>query len=162
MVLKLDDGTKVTGRTVVIASGARYRRPRINGLTRFEGRGIWYWASPVEAAMCADQDVILVGGGNSAGQAAVYLAGHVRSVTMMVRARGLAVSVSRHLIDRIAALPNITLLTEAQITALEGKADLETVRWTGPADDDQAPIRHVFLFAGADPASDWLSDCGVA
>lgn len=162
MVLKLDDGTKVTGRTVVIASGARCRRLRINGLTRFEGRGIWYWASPVEAAMCADQDVILVGGGNSAGQAAVYLAGHVRSVTMMVRARGLAVSVSRHLIDRIAALPNITLLTEAQITALEGKADLETVRWTGPADDDQAPIRHVFLFAGADPASDWLSDCGVA
>lgn len=162
MVLKLNDGTKVTGRTLVIANGARYRRPRINGLTRFEGRGIWYWASPVEAAMCADQDVILVGGGNSAGQAAVYLAGHVRSVTMMVRARGLAVSMSRYLIDRIAPLPKITLFTETQITALEGEADLETVRWTGPDGEDQAPIRHVFLFAGADPASDWLSDCGVA
>lgn len=112
--------------------------------------------------MCADQDVILVGGGNSAGQAAVYLAGHVRSITMMVRARGLAASMSRYMIDRIAALLNITLLTETQITVLEGEADLELVHWTSPACDDQAPLRHIFLFAGADPASDWLSDCGVA
>lgn len=136
MVLELDDGTKVTGRTVIIASEARYRRPRINGLTRFEGRGIWYWAPPVEATMCADQDVILVGGGSSAGQAAVSLAGHVRTVTTIVRARGLATSMSRYLIDRIAALSNITLLAETQISALEGKADLETVRRTGPAGDD--------------------------
>ena len=105
IAVKLDDGTTVSGHAVVIASGARYRRPRIEGLTRFEGRSIWYWASPVEAALCADQDVILVGGGNSAGQAAVYLAGHVRSVTMMVRARGLAASMSRYLITASGPCP---------------------------------------------------------
>ena len=160
--LHLDDGGTVSARSVVIASGARYRRPRISGLERFEGRGVWYWASPVEARMCAGSDVILVGGGNSAGQAAVYLAGHARRVTMMVRASGLEASMSRYLIDRIAGLPNVEVLTRTQITALHGDGGgLEAVTWSGPDGERSAPIRNVFLFVGADPASDWLGGCAV-
>src|SRR6185369_4250699 len=97
-------------RSVVVASGARYRRPEIENLSKFEGRGVWYWASPIEARLCADQEIVLVGGGNSAGQAAVFLSGHARKVFMVIRGGGLGASMSRYLIERIEATPNIELV----------------------------------------------------
>ncbi len=118
--LEVDGGEPVLARTVVVASGAHYRRPPIANLQEFEGRGIWYWASPIEAKLCAGEEVILVGGGNSAGQAAVFLSAQAAKVRIMVRGRGLADSMSRYLIDRIAATPNIELMTETEIVALEG------------------------------------------
>jgi thioredoxin reductase (NADPH) len=150
----------------VVASGARYRRPAIADIARFEGRGVWYWASLIEARLCLGQEVVLVGGGNSAGQGAVFLSAHAARVRMMVRGAGLAESMSRYLIDRIAATPNIELMTETEIIALDGPAGagLEKVRWrNGRASQEQeAPIRNVFLFVGADPATEWLQGCGVA
>ena len=107
-------------RSVVVASGARYRRPEIENLDRFEGRGVWYWASPIEARLCAEQEVVLVGGGNSAGQAAVFLSGHARKVYMVIRGGGLGASMSRYLIERIEATPNIELLFNTEVVALEG------------------------------------------
>src|SRR6266496_2433609 len=156
----------VRSRTVVIATGARYRRPDCAELKALEGRGVWYWASPIEAKACAGQEVALVGGGNSAGQAAVFLAGHAAKVWMLVRGAGLAASTSRYLIDRIAAIPNIELRTRTEIVALEGSREsgVESVRWRhrdSGAEDTRA-IRNVFLFLGADPATEWVKDCGVA
>ncbi len=164
-VLRTEDDRRFRARAVVIASGARYRRPDLPGLAEFEGRGVWYWASPVEAQFCARQEVILVGGGNSAGQAAVYLAGHAARVRMMVRGEGLAATMSRYLIDRIEANPAIELMTRTEITALSGDASgLRGVTWrhrdTGAT--DAGPIRNVFLFVGADPATGWLAGCPVA
>ncbi|MDB5454541.1 MAG: thioredoxin reductase [Caulobacter sp.] len=163
--LVLNCGERIRSRAVVVASGARYRRPDLDALPEFEGKGVWYWASPIEAKLCAGEEVILVGGGNSAGQAAVYLSGHAAKVRMMVRADGLAESMSRYLIDRIAAAANIELMTRTEIVALEGDADrgLERVRWRDRESgaEDEAPIRNVFLFVGADPATGWLAGCGV-
>ena len=134
---------------MVVASGARYRRPAIEGLAQFEGRGVWYWASPIEARLCAGEEVVLVGGGNSAGQAAVFLAGNAAKVRMMVRGPGLAESMSRYLIDRIEATPNIELMFQTEIVALQGAPDvgLERVRWRhrGSGTEAEAPIRNVFL-----------------
>ena len=115
----------------MVASGARYRRPEIENLDAFEGRGVWYWASPIEAKLCADQDVVLVGGGNSAGQAAVFLSAHARKVYMIIRGGGLGASMSRYLIERIEATPNIELLFNTEVVGLEGGEDaaLERVRW---------------------------------
>jgi thioredoxin reductase (NADPH) len=165
LVIDLGDGQAVRSRAVVIATGARYRRPAIANLADYEGRGVWYWASPIEARLCAGEEVFLVGGGNSAGQAAVFLAAHAAKVRMMVRATGLAASMSRYLIDRIAATPNIELLTESEITALEGRPDsgLQTVHWRNRKSGAEAisAVRNVFLFVGADPATDWLAGCGV-
>jgi len=166
MRLELADGPTVRSRTVVIASGARYRRPECSNLAAMEGRGVWYWASPVEAKMCAGEEVVLVGGGNSAGQAAVFLAGYVKKVSMLVRGPGLAASMSKYLIDRIVATPNIELLTRSEIIHLTGSplSGLETVTWQQHESGETVtrPIRHVFLFLGADPATDWLRDCDVA
>lgn len=162
--LRTEDGRIYAARTVVIASGARYRRPPIDRLAEFEGRGIWYWASPVEAQFCAGQEVALVGGGNSAGQAAVYLAGHAQKVRMMVRGPGLAETMSRYLIDRIAADPRIELMPHTEIVALEGDASgLRGITWRDRqhGHSTSAPIRNLFLFIGADPASEWLASCGV-
>jgi thioredoxin reductase (NADPH) len=163
--LQLDDDERVEARTVVVASGARYRRPAIEDLARFEGRGIWYWASPIEARLCAGEEIILVGGGNSAGQAAVFLSGHAAKVRMMVRAAGLAESMSRYLIDRIEATTNIELMIQTEIVALHGasNAGLERVRWRDhrAGVETEASIRNVFLFVGADPATSWLDGCGV-
>jgi thioredoxin reductase (NADPH) len=163
--LSIDCGEHVRARAVVIASGARYRRPAIDQLTAFEGRGVFYWASPIEAALCTGQEVVLVGGGNSAGQAAVFLSRYASTVRMLVRSASLAASMSRYLIDRIAATANIDLMTETELVALEGtpEAGLERVRWRTRSSDAQtsAEIRHVFLFVGADPATGWLSGCGV-
>ena len=158
-------GQNISAKSIVVASGARYRRPAIDNLDAFEGRGIWYWASPIEGRLCKDQEIILVGGGNSAGQAAVFLSSHASKVRMMVRGESLADSVSRYLIDRIEATPNIELMVCTEIIALEGAPDagLERVRWRNRKTSVEASgdIRNVFLFVGADPATKWLSDCGV-
>ncbi len=131
LALELADARTVRSRTVVVATGARYRRPDCADLKVLEGRGVWYWASPIEAKMCAGQEVVLVGGGNSAGQAAVFLAGHAAKVWMLVRGAGLAASMSRYLIDRIAAIPNIELRTRTEIVELKGSREsgVESVRW---------------------------------
>jgi thioredoxin reductase (NADPH) len=166
LTLEVEGGDPIQARTVVVASGARYRRPAIADIARFEGRGVWYWASRIEARLCAGEEVVLVGGGNSAGQAAVFLSSHALKVRMAVRGPGLAESMSRYLIERIAATSNIELMTQTEIVALAGApgAGLEKVRWRdGRAGaETEAPIRNVFLFVGADPATDWLQGCGVA
>ena len=166
MRLELGDGRTVRTRTVVIATGARYRRPDCTNLAAMEGRGIWYWASPIEAKMCAGQEVVLVGGGNSAGQAAVFLSSYVAKVWMLVRGPGLAASMSKYLIDRIAATPNVEILTQTQIVGLSGSREsgVESVTWRSRESGkiETRPVRHVFLFLGADPSTDWLKDCDVA
>lgn len=163
--LRLGPEESATARTVVIASGARYRRPDLPGLDVFEGGSIHYWASPLERKLCASQEVVLVGGGNSAGQAAVFLAGQAAKVWLMIRAPSLEASMSRYLIDRIAGLANIELVTETEIAQLHGASGaLEAVTWqnrsTGAA--TTRPIQHVFLFIGADPNTGWLADGNVA
>src|SRR5450432_272410 len=163
--LALDGGESVRARSIVVASGARYRRPEIENLGGFEGRGVWYWASPIEARLCAEQEVVLVGGGNSAGQAAVFLASHARKVQMIIRGGGLGASMSRYLIERIEATPNIELLFNTEVVALEGSEDgsLARVRWRSRlgGDEQGADIHNLFLFVGADPATGWLDGCGV-
>lgn len=163
--LDVGDGETVRARTVVIASGARYRRLDIANLAEFEGTSVHYWASPIEARLCAGQEVALVGAGNSAGQAAVYLASHVGKVWLLARGSSLDVSMSRYLVERIRAQPNIEVLTGTEIEALDGhEGNLATVRWrdreSGVAMTH--PIRHLFLFIGADPNTDWLANCNVA
>jgi thioredoxin reductase (NADPH) len=166
LLLHLSSGTIVKARTTVVASGARYRRPDIPDLSKFEGRGVWYWASPIEARLCRNEEIIVVGGGNSAGQAAVFLRDFAAKVWMLVRGPSLAHSMSRYLIDRIDAIENIEVLTETEIVALSGSREgqLERVRWrhkpTGK--ETEKPIRHVFMMIGADPATGWLKDSGVA
>ena len=113
--LATECGQSLRAKSVVVASGARYRRPEIENLDDFEGRGVWYWASPIEARLCAEQDVVLVGGGNSAGQAAVFLSGHARKVHMVIRGGGLGASMSRYLIERIEATPNIELVFNTEV-----------------------------------------------
>ena len=163
--LSLTDGRKLRAKTIVIASGARYRRPDVPGLGEFEGRGVSYWASAFEAKMCAQVEVALVGGGNSAGQAAVYLAQSSAKVHLLVRGAGLAASMSRYLIDRIDATPNIELHRHTQLTALHGDAHgtLAAITWRDERTgiEERRPIGHVFLFVGADPETSWLQGCGV-
>jgi thioredoxin reductase (NADPH) len=164
--LTLSDGRKLRSRTVVIASGARYRRPDVPRLGDFEGRGVWYWASALEAKICADTEVALVGGGNSAGQGAVFLAQSAAKVHVLVRSAGLAASMSRYLIDRIDATPNIELHAQTQLSQLHGDmaGGLAGVSWRKRESgvEEQRPIRHVFMFAGAEPETRWLAGCGVA
>ncbi len=161
--LQLTNGGSVQARTIVVASGARYRRPAIPNLEVFEGRGISYWASPVEAKLCEGEEVALVGGGNSAGQAVVFLAPKVKRLHLVVRGPGLQASMSRYLIDRIAALPNVVLHTGKEVVQLEGD---ESTGLTGAVFRERAtgatrtcPLRHLFLFIGADPNASWLSGC---
>ena len=159
-------GHTLRARSIVVASGARYRRPEIENLAVFEGRGVWYWASPIEAKLCAGQDVALVGGGNSAGQAAVFLSSHARKVYMMIRGGGLGASMSRYLIERIEATPNIELMFNTEVVGLESDDDaaLARVHWRSrlaPDDVQSLDIRNLFLFVGADPATGWLDGCGV-
>lgn len=163
--LDLAGGERIRSRSIVIASGARYRRPSVADLQVYEGKGVWYWASPIEAKFCAGQEVIIVGGGNSAGQAAVFLSCAAGNVHVMIRGNGLAETMSQYLVDRIAAAPNIALHTRTQLTGLEGTPEigLERVRWRseGSEQEREKDIRNVFLFIGAEPATAWLSDCGV-
>ncbi len=164
-VLKLSNAESVSARSIVIASGARYRRLAVDGLESFEGASVHYWASPLEAKLCAGQEVALVGAGNSAGQAAVYLASQASKVWLLVRGPELAASMSRYLVDRIAGLPNVQVLTQTNVTGLEGRDGiLEAIRWRRGASGEevQQPIRHLFLFIGAEPNTDWLAGSGVA
>src|ERR1700726_2898026 len=166
LALRLDDGRRVKASTMVIATGARYRRLDVPNLRDFEGRGVWYWASPIEARLCRDEEIVLVGGGNSAGPAAVFLRRFAAKIWMLVREPSLAESMSQYLIDRIEAADNIEVLTQTEIVALYGspKNQLERVRWRNNVAGEQTekPIRHVFLFIGADPATTWLKDSAVA
>jgi thioredoxin reductase (NADPH) len=161
--LEFTNGGAARARTVVIATGARYRRPPISNLSAFEGRGVSYWASPVEAKLCEGEEVALVGAGNSAGQAVVFLASKVKRLHLVVRGRGLEASMSRYLVDRIAALPNVEMHTGTEVVALEGdevaglSATVFRERATGTA--RRCPLRHLFLFIGADPNAAWLNGC---
>jgi thioredoxin reductase (NADPH) len=164
-VLKLANDERANARSVVIASGARYRRLAVENLEAFEGSSVHYWASPLEGKLCAGQEVALVGAGNSAGQAVVYLASQVAKVWILVRGSNLESSMSRYLIDRIAGLANVEVVTRAQVSGLEGTGGmLEAVRWRRDASGEEVrrPIHHLFLFIGADPNTDWLAGSGVA
>jgi thioredoxin reductase (NADPH) len=164
--LELERGKPTKATAVVVASGASYRRPDIPNLRDFEGRGVWYWASPIEARMCRNSEIVLVGGGNSAGQAAVFLSRHARKIWMLVRGPSLDATMSHYLIDRIKETPNIEVLTETELVALAGNEEgrLTRVRWRHKRSgkETEKPIRNVFLFIGADPATKWLEGCGVA
>jgi len=165
LTLILSDERKIRSRSVVIASGARYRRPDVSRLNEFEGRGIWYWASALEAKSCAAEEVVLVGGGNSAGQAAVFLAQHAAKVHILIRGPGLAASMSRYLIDRIEATPTIELHAHTELTQLHGEpgGGLDAISWRNSRSGEETKrlVSHVFLFVGADPETDWLAGCGV-
>jgi thioredoxin reductase (NADPH) len=164
-VLQLSNAERVSARAVVIASGARYRRPPVENLEAFESSSVHYWASPLEGKLCAGQEVALVGAGNSAGQAVVYLASQVAKVWLLARGPSLEASMSRYLIDRIRGLSNVEVLMQTEITGLEGHdGSLEAIRWRqGAAGKDvRRPIRHLFLFIGAEPNTNWLSGSGVA
>jgi thioredoxin reductase (NADPH) len=156
--LVMDDGTVFSARTVVIATGACYNKPTSVALDRFAGRGIHYGATHIESQLCEGQDVIVVGGGNSAGQAAVFLSRTARRVYMLVRAADLAESMSRYLIQRIIGNPSIELLCNSELTALEGESNLERVTWidrqTQQVRSEQAP--HLFVMTGASPNTNWL------
>jgi len=159
--IEIDDGHSVAGRTVVIATGAQYRKLPLKNLDDFEGMGIYFGATFIEAQMCGDDEVIVVGGGNSAGQAAVFLSETAEHVHMLVRSNGLADSMSRYLIRRIEDSPKITLHVCTEISALEGENHLERVQWrdknTGAT--EMHDIRHIFLMTGATPNTQWLNGC---
>ena len=157
--VELGAGSVVQARSIVIATGVRYRKPEIPELPKYEGVGVYYGATQVEANLCGGEDVIVVGGGNSAGQAAVFLSGMTRHVTMMVRGPGLAQSMSRYLIRRIEETPNITLRTGTRIVAMQGNSRLEGVTWSDAGGTTAADIRHVFMMTGADPNTAWLQSC---
>jgi thioredoxin reductase (NADPH) len=163
--LELDGGGAIQARTVVVASGADYRRPPFPGLAEAERDGVHYWASRVEGALCAGQEVALVGGGNSAGQAAVYLASVAARVWMLVR-RPLEATMSQYLIERIAAQPNIALKVNTEVERLDvdDSGVLSRIAWRNHATGEtgEHPLRHIFLFVGADPCADWLAGCDVA
>jgi thioredoxin reductase (NADPH) len=160
-VVEVENGSRIQTRTIVIATGAEYRRPPLKNLSHFEGAGIYYGATFVEAQLCSGEEVIVVGGGNSAGQAAVFLGETVKRVHMLVRSAGLAESMSRYLIRRIEYTPTIILRPHTEILELEGDNHLESVRWrnnqTGQIEEHN--IRHVFIMTGADPNTRWLDGC---
>jgi thioredoxin reductase (NADPH) len=160
MILHLTGEARLQARSVVIASGASYRRLPLERLNEFEGRGIAYWASPIEARLCGGEEIGLVGGGNSAGQAIVFLAPHVRRLHLFIR-RPLAQTMSRYLIERIDALPNVTVHLGTELIALDGDAGgLTTVTSRGSDGQiEERAMRHLFLFIGADPNTGWLHGC---
>ncbi len=162
--LGLASDERVRARAVVIATGAKYRRLAVARLDAFEAACVHYWASPVEAKLCAGQEVALVGAGNSAGQAVVYLASRVAKVWLLMRGPSLEACMSRYLVDRLAGLPNVAVLPQTEVSALEGQGGiLEAVRWrhlpTG--EETRRPVRHLFLFIGAEPNTAWLSRSDV-
>ncbi|CAG9167033.1 FAD-dependent oxidoreductase [Cupriavidus pampae] len=160
--LSFDDGGQIQARTVVIASGAEYRRPAVADLERFEGNGVYYWATPIEARLCRSEPVLLIGGGNSAGQAVVFLSAHAEHVHMFIRGGDLEQSMSRYLVERVRALPNVTLHTGVELTSLEGTARLERVHYRGTGGmEGSMTTHHLFVFIGADPNTDWLRPSGV-
>ena len=164
-VLRLANNERVSARAVVIASGARYRRPAVAELDTFEASSVHYWASPLEGELCNGQEVALVGAGNSAGQAAVYLASRAAKVWLLVRGPSLEARMSRYLVDRITGLANVEVLLRTQLTGLEGaNGVLHAIRWRQfpSAEEVRRPFRHLFLFIGAEPNTDWLAGSDVA
>lgn len=157
--IRLDCDEHVYARAVVIATGARYRQPTLARLDDFVGRGVYYSATFMEAAFCANEELIIVGGGNSAGQAAVFLAGFARHVHIVIRGDGLQASMSNYLIRRIDAAANITVHLRTQIVELKGETQLESIIWDRQGHIEPKPFRHVFLFLGAQPNTGWLGDC---
>jgi thioredoxin reductase (NADPH) len=159
--VQLEDGGEVHGRSIIVAAGAQYRKLDLANLAQFEGAGIHYWATPVEAEICRDDEAVIVGGGNSAGQAAVYLSGFAKHVYILVRGPGLAETMSRYLISRIEASPRITVRPWTEIDALEGDQRLEIVEWrdTTTGQRERHNIQHLFLMTGAVPNTAWLGEC---
>lgn len=157
----LDNGDELSTRTIVIATGAQYNKPPITDLKKFEGLGVYYGATYIESQFCNNEEVIVVGGGNSAGQAAVFLSQTARKVHMLVRADGLAQTMSRYLIQRILENPAIELHTRTEIVGLGGEKELETVTWKDKttSQTSEHEIRHVFIMAGASPRTEWLDGC---
>jgi len=162
--LRLGHGETVNARSVVLACGARYRRLNIDNLADFEGSCVHYWASAIESKLCAGQEVVLTGAGNSAGQATVFLAGKVKKLWMIVRGQNLEATMSQYLIDRIRALPNVEILTRTEICGLEGgESCLQRVRLKNRdgGEETSCEAGHVFSFIGADPNTGWLADSGI-
>jgi thioredoxin reductase (NADPH) len=159
--VELASGGSVLARTIVVATGARYHRPPLPSLARYEGVGVYYSATHIEAGCCKDQEVAIVGGANSAGQAAVYLAQSAAKVYVLVRGHGLAATMSRYLIQRIEEAPNIELLTETEIVALEGERELERVTWLDRRRGERTTraIGNLFMMTGASPNTEWLAGC---
>jgi thioredoxin reductase (NADPH) len=157
----LDNGNALAARAIVISTGAQYNRPALAHLKKFEGQGIYYGATYIESQLCEDQDVVVVGGGNSAGQAAVFLSQTARKVHMLVRSQALSDTMSRYLIQRIADNSAINLHYQTEIVGLEGGTQLEKVTWLDRATGETSThnIRHVFIMAGASPRTEWLKGC---
>ncbi|HZJ54183.1 MAG TPA: FAD-dependent oxidoreductase [Myxococcaceae bacterium] len=160
-VIELEGGHRIRARSVVIATGAEYRKLDLENRSRFENAGVYYGAMVLDRKVLESEEVVVVGGGNSAGQAAVYLSGVARHVHMLVRSGGLADSMSRYLIRRIEESPRITLRTRTEIVALSGNAELEGVRWRNGAtgETEDRPVRNVFCMMGASPCTSWLEGC---
>jgi thioredoxin reductase (NADPH) len=161
--ISLGTGERVRARSVVLATGARYRRLAVDRLEEFDGKSVHYWASPLEADLCADHDVALVGGGNSAGQATVFLAGHARRVTLIAR-RPLTDTMSQYLVERIESLPNVDVVIGCEVSALEGTGgELASIRCTNRASGKvtDRPARYLFSFIGAEPNTDWVQSSGI-
>lgn len=161
--LELANGEQVKARCVVIATGAAYRRLDVDRLHAFEGTSVHYWASPLEADLCAGQEVALVGGGNSAGQATVFLASRAKRVTLIAR-RSLSATMSRYLIERIESLTNVDVVVDAEIAGIEGAGgEMESVRWRCRKSGAEAwrSVRHLFSFIGAEPKAGWLAGTGL-
>ena len=162
-IVEVENGNRIPARTVLIATGAQYRKLPLKNLSQFEGAGVYYGATFVERQLCGGEEIIVVGGGNSAGQAAVFLAQTTKRVHILVRSAGLAASMSRYLIRRIEESPNVIVQPHTEIVALEGNHHLESVRWrnsqTGQTEENK--IRHVFVMTGADPNTGWLNGCIV-
>lgn len=158
--ITMDDDETIYARAIVIATGARYRKPPLPELARYEGRGIYYSAAFMEATFCKNEVIVVVGGGNSAGQAAVFLSRYAREVHICVRGPGLAATMSHYLIQRIDAAPNITLHAHTEVCALYGDGHLSDIDICTNGDAPvRLPVRHLFLFLGAEPNTDWLGDC---
>jgi thioredoxin reductase (NADPH) len=163
--LGLTNGEHVAARTIVIASGAKYRRLAVDNLAEFESTSVHYWASPLESKLCSGQEVALVGAGNSAGQAVVFLASQVSKVWLLARGPSLGASMSSYLVERIAGLPNVEVVLHSEVNRLEGRDGvLEAIHWQHRPSgaESRHPIRHLFLFIGAEPNTSWLSESDVA
>jgi thioredoxin reductase (NADPH) len=161
--IQIDGGERVPARAVIIATGAEYRSLPIGNLPQFVGAGVYFGATFIEAQVCRGEEVIVVGGGNSAGQAAVFLAQSAKRVHLCVRSAGLAERMSRYLIRRIEDHPGITLHTRTELTAFEGDTHLERVTWRDnrAGTTESHDIRHVFVMTGASPSTRWLDGCVV-
>jgi thioredoxin reductase (NADPH) len=159
--VEIGDAAPLRARAIVIATGAEYRKPLLETIPRFEGVGVYYGATFMEAQLCVGEQAVVIGGGNSAGQAAVFLAQTAQRVHILIRGNGLSQTMSRYLVRRIEDHPAITLHTCTELIELTGEGHLEHVRWrhndTGAVEDHD--IRHVFIMAGATPATQWLGNC---